>query len=204
MKPLIRDVTMAETFTDLLARFEHELAAVGSPIASNLAPGLDPEEVRARLIIHGMEPGQDLLAWFAWHNGLLDEQTARNELRYALGWEYFSLDRALSDWHWWNKGIELWQWQPTWLPIAWHGGADRMAIDCAPPAGMTSSVRDAAPDAGLFDESQTQSVRGLSTVVQWWIDAITSGRWSYDKRHNSWRYEAPTAYPVERLTTGLV
>jgi hypothetical protein len=184
-----------------LAAFEESLRASGAGVVRYLAPGIPEERVRRGLAAIGLEPSQELIDWFAWHDGVVDQATKSSGDGYLLQWAPLSLDEAIADWHNRDKE-EAWEWQPEWLPIA-TADASTLAVLCAPPQGLEATVRDANPWFGLFDESQVPSVTGFATVVKWWTEAIEHGWWQYIPSSDMWDNTRWGEMPPERRN-GLV
>jgi hypothetical protein len=194
---------VSDIVAELLRRLEQKLSEAGVDVGAALAPGLAEDSVRSMLQGRGMEPPEELVSWYTWHNGLTSANPDNGEGRLLL-WEPYSLNRALEEWSRQDRGDAVWQWHPTWLPIARTGGAARMAVDCTPPQGPLATVRLAEPEAGLFDETQIASVTGLHTIVQWWIDALATGAYQFDVDAKGWDSPRWSDIPEERRVTGLV
>lgn len=178
----------SDALREALARLEDALARAGSPVVSLMSPGLAPEVVRAALEPLGMQPPGELLTWFGWRNGFPPGTPAWSGRTSILWWAPFSLEAAVAEYHWQKPGPEVWQWRPTWLPLAHSDSAPRMAVDCTPPQGQEATVRMADPFAGGFDEAEVSSVRGLAGVVDKWVEAIDIGAYVYidDARGQGW------------------
>ena len=58
---------------DALERLMVEHRRVGSPVPDYLLPGLDPAAIRARIAPHGLEPPDEAIELFAWHDGTDNE-----------------------------------------------------------------------------------------------------------------------------------
>ena len=53
----------------LLSELEKRLREFHAPIAETFRPGANPEHVRAALSAAGLEPHDDLVVWWGWHDG---------------------------------------------------------------------------------------------------------------------------------------
>lgn len=203
-------------FAIVLRQFEGALGAAGAGVTAALAPGIPEEDVRADLDSLGMEPAQELVEWFAWHNGIASSSSlsVANGPGWPLGrttagtgslglWWPLSLEESIAEWRAKDRGAEPWQWDPRWLPIGIASARDTLAVRCDPPQGPSATVRNAAVDAGLFNEDEMPSVTGFATVVTWWTESIYHGWWRFDQAHDNWDNTRWAEMPLERRLTGL-
>lgn len=184
-----------------LATFEQRLVTSGAGIHRYLLPGIPEAEVRRKLSAIGMEPPQELVEWFAWHNGVRDPLYKTSGDGWLLKWAPLSLRDAIADWHGRDKE-EYWEWRSEWLPIALSGPAT-LAVHCAPPQGREATLRCADPWLGLFDEKQVPSFTGFTAVVTWWIEAIDQGWYEYVPAHDLWDTSRAGETPRARALTQL-
>jgi hypothetical protein len=191
-------------FLALLNRFEDAVRATGAGVAGLLAPGISEAQVRAELAVIGMEPAQELVTWFGWHNGLTTAHPETTGDGCLLRWCPLSLRESIDEWQRMPRGPELWQWKPTWLPIGLFGGPQRLAVDCTPPQARLATVREAVPEFGYFDESQVPSVTGFATVVGWWLEALEQGWYTFVPEANAWDWPRRMEMPMDRILTDLV
>src|SRR4051812_46242873 len=59
-------MTLAET----LVNIEHVIAELGAPVAGWTEPGLRLDEIAGRFDLVGLSPTDEIVTWFAWHNGV--------------------------------------------------------------------------------------------------------------------------------------
>lgn len=189
----------------LLLEFEVELRRSGAPIVDNLAPGVEPERVRGLLAEIGMEPAQELLTWWAWHNGRIDPLSAGGGAHYLLQWLPFSVDEAIADWRMKGHGEEPWEWPAGWLPIGTPEAMPRLVVDCTPPQGRQCTVRMVRPDAGLFSEEARP--RSLAWAVRYWTRLVREGHFvvvpPVDGHPGGWDLVNYLAIPLEDRSTGI-
>ncbi len=57
-----------------------------------------------------------------------------------------------------------------------------------PPQAALADVRAVRPDLGLFHSEDRDAVRGLATVVKWWLDALEQGHVRHDADSDTWRW----------------
>lgn len=89
--------------TDLPAKLEELQAALtrlGSPIDGYLRPGVPGEEVHAGLRVLGLQPTEELIDWFGWHDGYDVEafnaaRPTRSALEFFPTLEPISLETAI-------------------------------------------------------------------------------------------------------------
>jgi hypothetical protein len=186
----------------LLEQFRGVLREAGAPVAENLAPGVAPEVVRARLGELGMEPSEQLLTWFAWQNGIADWTGPAPAATFIMVvWVPYSLDEAVEEWRMWDHGSEPWEWIPTWLPVAHYWGMPRLAVDCTPPQDRICTVRQVSPDAGLFAGTDA-GARTLDWAVHHWIAMVEN--WGYHVDSGG-GWDGPwNDMPLEDRLTGII
>jgi hypothetical protein len=187
-----------------LVAFEQRLRAVGAPVAQVLAPGIPEERVREVLEPLGMDPPQELVAWYAWHDGLTTPTPHWPGEALLMAWHPYSLEQALAEYHSRDRGEETWQWQPTWWPLAKDGGPQRVAVHCTPPQGVHATVRVVEPAAGLFAADDVPPVTGLAQVVTWWTEAIDTGAYTFVPEAGAWDIPDRNLIPPERRRTFLL
>ena len=193
-----------EDFLALLDRFEDRVRATGAGVTGLLAPGIPEAQVRAELAEIGMEPAQELVTWFGWHNGLTTATPKSLGDGCLIRWCPLSLRESIEEWQRQDRGTEPWQWKPTWLPVGLFGGPQRLAVDCTPPQAHQATIRMTSPEAMLFDESEVPSVIGFATVVGWWLEAIEQGWYYFVPEADAWDWPRRMEMPKDRRLTGLI
>lgn len=194
-----------EPLRESLNRFEAAVRATGAGVAWLLAPGLPESDVRAELASIGMEPPQELITWFGWHNGLTQAHPKSGGDGILVRWFPFSLKESIADWRHQPKSMDVFDWHPTWLPIgALSAHATRLAIDCTPSQGPRARLHVAAPEDGLFNFKVMPIVDGLSTAVDWWMQALERGWIYYDSDNDMWNKDQWTDIPLAQRLTGLI
>ena len=186
----------------LLDEFEDELRRAGVGFEGWLKPGLDPDEVRATLTVNGFSPNEEVVTWFAWHNGESAPFGASAALpRFALR-DLDQVIRHFNGEYAQPRGLDWWQWNPAWLRIAWDYG-EGIAVRLNPDPTNTPLVRYVTDD-GEFGTQASQTERqvvSLCTPVAWWIKSLRRG-WYRFKAHQGvqWSQEGQ---PSERAVIGL-
>lgn len=177
----------------LLDALEMKLAQAGAPVQL-LRDGLTEGDVTSRLVASGFLPTEEVLVWFAWHDG----QTGP-DLWPDHG--FLSLDQALARSRNAPRGPEPWQWEGPWLPLT--GSSRGLAIACEPEQNP-NRVRAIDPEPGMMRGrfARTQ-VLSLCTPIAWWLEELDSGAWAWDSQKQTW---AVSSYdpPRDRMATQLL
>jgi hypothetical protein len=185
---------------ELLREFEAELREYGVPVDETLAPGADPVVVRARFDAAGLDVPNELVEWFAWHDGPADLTNP-----YVLpGIAVDSLERTLRS----RASLEMspmfgdgeFQWRPEWLQFAGddNGLAMRLGGDRSAPPLVRSlgfELPNTDPD---FTDTQVVS---LCTPVTIWMDDVRTGARVWDPSIRRWR-AGPALLPQWRRVLG--
>lgn len=182
--------------TDVPTRLEtliETLTALGSPIGQYLRPGRSMTDVPTALGSLGLVPSEELLDWFARHDGPNDEEFENADAR-ASPLEFFPGVRPLTL----DEAVELCGqmrasaeelgedarmfWRPSWFPIL-VGSGSTFAVDC--------EVQDSTATAAIWRSvshpgpSQTGVVAAsLANLVDKWVAEIRAGSvyWHADYR----------------------
>lgn len=194
-----------ESLADVLAELEGRLHTLGAGVAALLAPGLSEDQVRSRLAELGMEPPGELVTWFGWHDGLLDHPDPALEQFYpVIRWHLMSLEQCLQDWFGQPRGAEVWQWDPTWLPIGHYGNADRLTVNCTPPQQRSARLSIYSAEEGGFGRCEAPIVTGFAGVVRWWLDALDADHITYVPEDDMFDIANGNQIPEERGLTFLI
>lgn len=193
-----------DSFAELLARFTTALTDTGFRMSDLLAPGLLEGDVRAGLATIEMEPAAELVTWFGWHDGATETDPPTWGRAKLAVWYPFSLKESMEDWQRQDKGQEVWQWRPAWLPIAHVGNSARLAVDCSPPQRTAATLRAVHPESGWFSDTDAPAVEGFGTAVTWWTVALEKGWIAYDAAAEEWDDNRWTEIPWDQRRTGLI
>jgi len=191
---------------ELLEELRESWQRQGAPIASSLAPGLDPREIDDLTQSVGVRLPVEPRTWWAWHDGVPPSQGLQRR-QLGPGQEYACLAEAV-DWHGTRREIaadlaehgldpdEMW---PMHLFPILHLGD--IACDC--------SVADHAPSP-IFDADYHHTLgppqvraRSFGEMVEWWIEALNDGAWRYDPERGTWIKHLHLLDP-DRERSGLV
>jgi hypothetical protein len=130
--------------TDALDRLMDQHRRIGSPLPDFLLPGLEPAAIRARIARMGLEPPDEAVELFAWHNGVDNDRylATRAGIGYARLFEdvffgtleeavaYYEecvqIDRTVAETY--GEPIDP-TWHPTWFP-PFSAGLPTYGIEC--------------------------------------------------------------------------
>ncbi len=178
----------------LLDRLSATWRAHAAPIEDALAPGRTVESFTSDDGTLHVEIPDELRTWWAWHDG------APKERRPISSWMMGpNLTPMSSTWsrEWWQTMMaeaammatqgdladpDFW-WQEGWVPLLSNSVGGTLVADCRlGPAGLTP-IR-------LVDwhheERLPPATHSLGQLVEWWIEAIELGIWTWDKDRGKW------------------
>jgi cell wall assembly regulator SMI1 len=185
----------------LLDRLSATWRAHGAPIEDALAPNRTVEFLTSDDGTLHVDLPEELRTWWAWHDG------ATKGRRPIHSWMMGpNLTPMSSTWSrdWWQTmmaeaatmattvatdmpGTEMadtdYWWRETWVPLFSNGVGGTLVADCGlGPAGVTP-IR-------LVDWHHEKrlppATASLGQVVEWWIEAIELGIWTWDKDRGMW------------------
>lgn len=201
----VDDVTESDgapPLSELLRRLESALAERGVHVVQRLAPGVPQDVVREALAEIGLDPPDELLTWFAWHNGIAWRGDERLGHAYLVKWIPYSIDEAIAEYRNQPVGTEPWQWHPDWLPIAHLRNPDRLGAYCGSDTRRRGEVREVSGTERFWTDPPART--GLRELATWLTDAVEAGHWSYEVGEFAWSVEHWAEIPVARRVTGLV
>jgi hypothetical protein len=130
--PNHRVLTGRERLNSALVKLEDALRLAGAPIVDYLAPGLPEHAVQERLRGIDIDPCQELLSWYGWHDGTAGNIGLRQETRELQPGVYFlSLEEALEQHRLIQEQLAdaarrgrdpADSYPPGAFPITWHQG----------------------------------------------------------------------------------
>ena len=175
----------------LLDEFEDIVRAQGAPIDGHLAPGLSREVIAEKLDTIGMRPPDELVTWFAWHNGLQQPPGGRlradclppclipSTLDSALERYYTDADADHEE--------GRWDVAPGWLML--DHTMDGLAIHCGDDPTRAPLVRAVNMENPLWAEHSSQQVVSLCTAVSYWIRSLELGVHRWNREAQQWDYD---------------
>lgn len=187
----------------LLDRLSATWRAHDVPVEERLAPGSHVTSFNSDDGKRHVELPTELRTWFAWHDGHI-EGTGK---LWSTGPLFEQMSAKVSR-DWWQHSIAMgvraavdgpvgtpladpdYWWREGWVPLASDGSGYIVAAcdlggpDVAPILRIEWGDHvDAVPRADSFGQ-----------LVEWWIEAIESGMWTYDRDRDAW---APRAWTPE-------
>jgi hypothetical protein len=203
----------AELLKTLLVELESEIARAGAPVGEFEA-GVPKSETRARLAQIGIEAPDEVLIWFAWHNGVSRGPDGGRPSMLLPSRDFWTLDGVIRRRQgppppWgdpYDDGPPV-GW-PPWLEIIGYG---RLGIAVSLQSNEPTIIRATTPTAYLTGEHELEDpdagarhqAVSLCTPVAWWIEAIQSGGLTWDNDTRLWQRPL-TGVPRERVALGFV
>lgn len=182
----------------LLDRLSATWRAHGVPIEDALAPGRAVESFTSDDGSLHVDLPEELRTWWAWHDGGIE---GRRPLR-SMG-PYVEPYSSMDSREWWQTMLaeaasmaanmaadlpenemadpDFW-WQEGWVPL-FNPGTGYHVADCRlGPAGLTPIRRV----DWHHEERLPPATDSLGQLVEWWIEAIELGIWTWDKDSGTW------------------
>ncbi len=169
----------------LLAELEGELRGQGCPLVERLAPGLPAAALDAPAS-RGLPLSEEARVWWAWHDGVPDAHIRVRDHTLEGTWELLPVERALVEYDRSRDvaaqvaapGLEAeWLWASSWLPLVQRSNGDTIAVDCAVPPGVPTTLRLIYWDD---PEHIAATQPSLAALVEVWLLALRSGAWRYE------------------------
>jgi hypothetical protein len=182
-----------------LAELERRWAGLGVPVEQVLNPGADPAAVAEALRQATGVASQDVVTWFAWHNG--PPLTAQWDAQ-PIGRRLLPVDDCLRKRQWLldmndpaetEDGVLMPQWQEHWLPLTEPVSNDYVAVDL-----LTGEVLDVDYWNAEF---VTTAAFDLELAVGHCLRAL--GTDAYRWEQNRWTVDRD-AVPADLRVPGLV
>ncbi|MDQ2630054.1 MAG: SMI1/KNR4 family protein [Actinomycetota bacterium] len=191
---------------DQLAELERLLVNQEAPVVQRFQPPASGEALAAVEAYLGAPLPDELREWWGWHNGI-DESSGERPIQSSIGPIFFALSTvgAVETSRELRIGAEEDApedpdslWASSWIAIRSQG---RVACECniptdAPVPVLHVDYHKAAYPGAVICHS-------LGRMVQWWIEALESGAWRYDREDGRWE-RVFELVPPERDEVGLV
>jgi cell wall assembly regulator SMI1 len=183
----------------LLDRLAATWRAHGVPVEEALAPGTDVSSFTSDDGSRHVELAAELRTWWAWHDG------GRADASSVFSWQMGPLLQPMSS----SRSRAIWQrsfamakdgaadapegtpladpeywWRASWIPLFNDGTADLVG-DCELGEPGVAPIRriEWGPDLGETARPRTNS---FGQLVEWWIEAVELGLWTYDRNRTRW------------------
>jgi hypothetical protein len=191
--------------TEQLVHLERLLVERGAPVVQRLQPPASEEALAAVEAYLGRPLPLELREWWGWHDGI--DGKGDEMVQASIGPIFFALSTtdAVKNSRELRAGVEEDApedpdslWASSWIAI---GSQGRVACECSIPANVPVPVLDVDYHKAAYPGAVV--CHSLGKMVRWWIEALESGAWRYDREHNRWEriYEL---IPPERDQAGLV
>jgi len=167
-----------------LERLEAVLAAQGHPVVDGLQPGIKENEVRGRLAQWGLDPPEDLITYFGWHNGYVTPAGRDFHGEIGSGVRPMSLAQACQAY---EEGVRFdletlvehtgWADGTEWFPVVVSTSGRYVLMDCRRDTPSRGSV------AGWENLEMTEPQFRPATLaqpVEWWAEYFETGVWRWD------------------------
>lgn len=185
-----------ELLETLLKTYDDELRRGGVDVDTALRPGLPREDIVRALHAAGLSAPEELICWFAWHNGGRHGQQFPNlapaSLESAIGVQRMiartPIDRGMDpDGFWGHAGL-------GWLRLGID--SDDVAVYCGADASDIVDLRQPG-----YDDDQSGRCRAVSlcTWVAWRIIGIRNGAYGrYDASRGGWDFHPELVDSTQR------
>ncbi len=187
----------------LLDRLSATWRAHGVPIEDALAPGRAIESFTSDDGNLHIDIPDELQTWWAWHDGGIEE--GRSIFSWQIGPH---LQPMSSTWSrdWWQTMMseaatmatrtetdpDFW-WQEAWVPL-FDPGAGTLVGDCRLGSAEVTPIRWVD---WHHEERLPPATDSLGQLVQWWIEAIELGIWTWDQDSGMWT-RATQGFEIEQ------
>jgi hypothetical protein len=181
----------------LLGEYEARLRDQGVPLENWGHAGITPEQQHRALRALGLRLPGEAQTWWSWHNGCPGYGLAK--LATPIGEKLLNIDEAVDVYREYRDIVvrhaepdipELAnpddRWSPSWLPIT--GRQTPIVIDCSEPETDVTRLR--CINLAYVTESKEIGAQSLGQMVIWWIGAIDSGAWVWDRSAEQWIVDA--------------
>ncbi len=182
---------------ELLAEYEEKLRQQGVPVNDWDCAGIPPQEQHEIIDALGLRLPAEAQTWWSWHNGC--PGYGLSKLAAPIGEKLLTVNDAVDIYREYRDIVERHaepdvpelanpddRWNPAWLPIT--GRQTPIVIDCADPDSAITPLRRI--NLEYVQESKEVAAASLGQMIVWWIDAIDSGAWRWDREAERWVVDA--------------
>ena len=155
----------------LLGELEASWRAQGADIAEILAPGLGDDAITALVGPLGLTLPEEARIWWGWHDGVTEATANGWQIGPSLG--FYSLAEAVDEYRWIDDNMEERDFPRSWLPLTADEGGP-LAVDCAADP-VVAPVKSIDFEVDIFPGGDS-----LGDVVELWIEAMSTGAWSWN------------------------
>jgi hypothetical protein len=172
---------MTERLREALERLEAALAQVGHPVVRGLRPGRPAEEVQARLAEIDVDPPEDVITFFGWHDGYETPSGDVWQGRISPSYRPFSLDEACDE-HASHQDVLKAAAEYTGEQSQWFAILEADGAWCVVNYGCSSNTRGqvAAWDGGELTPAPEHRPSSLAEPIELWVSYLEAGHWRWD------------------------
>lgn len=201
----------------LLDRLTATWRSHGAPIEDALAPGRTVEAFTSDDGDLHVDLPEELRTWWGWHDGGIEED-GRPVRPYMMGPVLTPLSSTRSRKSWQRMLVEAaeaatdepegteaasrdYWWQEAWVPLFSDGAGDIVA-DCKLDSAGATPIRRI--EWGYDDGPSPPATDSLGQLIEWWIEAIDNGLWTFDRDRGVWLPSHDNDPAVEQRYGGLI
>jgi hypothetical protein len=172
---------------DLLAELEHRLRDLDAPVTRIWRRGLSDDQMDELTEPIGLTLSTEARAWWNWHDGV-ERGVIRPQPGIGDGWEPLQLAEAVRDViakrEVVAKLVSLGhddprsRWSKSWIGLCGNPSPERLACECAVPAGAPSPAIYFDPEGN--DDPHLPKAASIGEVVHVWLEALDDGTWHID------------------------
>lgn len=195
-----------------LARLEAALAAQHNPVLDGMQPGLPEREIRRVIGELGINPPQELIAWFGWHNGYVAPPGRTPRAWMGAELLQYTFDHAVSLYSGIAEGIDEFREfdlvspdeDTEWFPLCMVRGGSYLVMNCGNGLQRGSVARWNTHAQGFRPGGYRPQT--LAEPVEWWVELIESGTWRYDASTDYVEYDPAYVWSLseQQQLSGLV
>jgi cell wall assembly regulator SMI1 len=173
---------------DLLAELDQRLRDIGAPVTRIWRPGLSDNDMDELTGPIDLTLPIEARAWWAWHDGV-ERGVVRPQPAIGTGWVPLPLAEAVRQVTFYREtsAVEVdadgyidrrGNWSTSWIALCGNPSPERLACECAVPAGAPSPAIYFDPEGE--DEPQRPKAPSIGEVIHAWIEALDDGTWHID------------------------
>ncbi|HXE44086.1 MAG TPA: hypothetical protein VN635_02700 [Conexibacter sp.] len=181
----------------LLDRLSATWHAHAVPGEEALAPGREVDSFTTDDGALHVELPAELRRWWGWHDGCAEDWQGTRPIAPSLRLMSSAQSQA-----WWQRSMQLakdaagpapagtpladpdYWWRSSWVPL-FSDGSGYLVGDCALGGPDVAPIRriEWGPD---LDEVARPRTESFGQLVEWWIEALELGLWTYDREKKKW------------------
>jgi cell wall assembly regulator SMI1 len=184
---------------ELLGQLDQRLRDLNAPITKIWRPGLTDDRMDELTAEIGLTLPTEARAWWGWHDGV-EHGAIVPQPAIGDGWIPLSLVEAVRG-AIVSRGLSAGlaadgfddprsQWSASWIALCGNPSPERLACECAVPAGAPSPAIYYDPEGE--DDPQIPKAPSIGEVIHHWIEALDDGTWHIDPETGDFALLDPT------------